>query len=121
MTGAKRRLARRLIRLEQGQLPRRARGLAAGRDLGAHRGVGGEQAAVAEHVESRRWNERREPSDEVERVEQDGVGAVLPRRLEAEADAAIGVDREVLLGEGAALTREPRPRAGSRSRAQGAR
>jgi hypothetical protein len=32
-------------------------------------------------------------------VEQDGVSAVLPRCLEAKAYAAVGVEREALLGE----------------------
>src|SRR5690606_41949685 len=37
--------------------------------------------------------------DEVEGVEQDGVGAVLPGRLEREPDAAVVMEREALLGE----------------------
>jgi len=61
--------------------------------------VGGEDTVVAEHVKPRRRHEGAEPRDEVERVEQDGVGAVIPRGLEAEADAAIGVELEALLVE----------------------
>src|SRR5690606_32351309 len=100
MDGAREAEAERsLPRLEQGQLRRRARGLAAGDDLGAHGGVGGEHAVVADHVKSGRWNEGSEPRDEVQGVEQDGVSAVLPRGLEAEAYAAVGVEREALLGE----------------------
>lgn len=62
-------------------------------------GVGGEHAAVAPPMEAGRRDEGGEPRDEVERVEQDGVSAVLPGRLEAEAYAAIRVEREALLGE----------------------
>ena len=64
-----------LARLEEWQLWRRAPCLAARHDLGAHGGVGGEHAVVAEHVEARRRDEGAEPRDEVEGVEQHGVGA----------------------------------------------
>jgi hypothetical protein len=93
------RLERCVTRLEERQLRRRALRLAAGDDLGAHGGVGGEHAVIADHVESRRRDEGGEPGDEVEGVEQDGVGAVLPGRLEREPDAAVVVEREALLGE----------------------
>ncbi len=44
-------------------------GLASGDDLGANGRVSGEDAVVADHVESGRWDEGGEPDDEVQRVE----------------------------------------------------
>ncbi len=66
---------------EEGELRRRL-GLAAEDDLGARGRVRGEDAVVAEHVKPWRRDEGAEPRDEVEGVEQDGVGAVFPRGLE---------------------------------------
>jgi hypothetical protein len=54
---------------------------------------------IASDANVRRRDERAEPGEEVERVEQDGVGAVLPRGLEREAHAAVGLEREALLGQ----------------------
>ena len=81
---------------------RRRLGLAAEDDFGTRGGVRGEDAVVAEHVTSWmvriasdanvwRRDEGAEPRDEVEGVEQDGVGAVFPRSLDGEADAPVGV------------------------------
>ncbi len=83
---------------EERELRRRLE-LAAEDDLGARGRVRGEDAVVAEHVKPRRRDEGAEPRDEVEGVEQDGVGAVFPRGLEGEADAPIGVELEALLVE----------------------
>ena len=83
---------------EERELWRRL-GLAAEDDLGARGGVCGEDAVVAEHVKPWRRDEGAEPRDEVEGVEQDGVGAVFPRGLEGEADAAVAVKLEAVLVE----------------------
>ena len=94
---------------EERELRRRLR-LAAEDDLGAHGRVRGEDAVITEHVTSwivriasdanvRRRDEGAEPRDEVEGVEQDGVGAVFPRSLEGEADAPVGVELEAALVE----------------------
>jgi len=86
---ARRRLGRRGRRdvggNEERELRGRARRLATEDDLGARGRVSGEHAVVAQHVEARGRDEGAEPPDEVERVEQDGVGAVPPGGLEAEA------------------------------------
>lgn len=73
---------------------RRRLGLASEDDLGARRGVRGEDAVMAEHVKPWRRDEGAEPREEVEGVEQDGVGAVFPRGLEGEADASVRVELE---------------------------
>jgi hypothetical protein len=78
---------------------RRRLGLATEDDLGARGRVRGEDAVMAEHVESGRRDEGAEPREEVEGLEQDGAGAVFPRGLEGEADAPVGVELEALLVE----------------------
>ncbi|MFO0686749.1 MAG: hypothetical protein U0234_32100 [Sandaracinus sp.] len=65
-------------------------------DLGALGGVGGEHAVVADEVPPRRWHDRGQARDEVERLEHDGVGAVLPRLLERVAHAPAVVLFEAL-------------------------
>jgi hypothetical protein len=59
----------------------------------------GEDAEIANQGEARRRHEGDESSDEVERVEQDGSGTVLPRAFEADADAAIGAKLEAVVRE----------------------
>jgi hypothetical protein len=61
--------------------------------------VGREHGVVSHHVEARRRDERREARDEVERIEQDGVGAVLPRGLESVANLPVAVHLEAFLRE----------------------
>jgi hypothetical protein len=99
MSGGGRKLERRLAGRHERELGRCARWLAARHDLGAHGAVGSEHAVVAHHVESGRWDEGSEPGDEIERLEQDGVSAVFPWSLEAEAYAAVGMEREALPSE----------------------
>jgi hypothetical protein len=78
---------------------RRRLGLAAEDDFGTRGRVRGEDGVIAEHVKPWRRDEGAEPREEVEGVEQDGVGAVFPRSLEGEADAAVAVKLEALLVE----------------------
>ena len=78
---------------------RRRLGLAAEDDFGTRGRVRGEDAVITEHVKPRRRDEGAEPRDEVEGVEQDGVGAVFPRGLEGEADAPVAVKLEAVLVE----------------------
>jgi hypothetical protein len=97
---------------------RRRLGLAAEDDFGTRGRVRGEDAVVAEHVTSlmvriasdanvRRRDEGAEPRDEVEGVEQDGVGAVFPRSLEGEADAPVGMELGVSGSAGSAALGAP--------------
>ena len=69
-------------------------------DLATRGGVPGEHAVVTKQVPARRWHDRAQAREQVERVEQDGVGAVLPGRFEAVEDApSIWVTLEALLCE----------------------
>ncbi len=97
---------------EERELWRRL-GLAAEDDFGTRGRVRGEDAVIAEHVTSWmvriasdanvwRRDEGAEPRDEVEGVEQDGVGAVFPRGLEGEADAPVRVELGVSESAGSA-------------------
>ena len=58
-----------------------------------------ENAVVAQHVKARWWDECTEATDEVEGVEQHGVGAVFPRALETYPYSAVGMLFEALKGE----------------------
>ena len=72
---------------------------AAGDDLGAQRGVAREHAVVPDGVTARATDEGTQAGDEVERVEQDGAGAVPPGGLEAITHPAVAVQVEAVLGE----------------------
>ncbi len=80
----------RIIRSEERQLSALLDGLL-GDDLGADFGIGGKDTVITQHVKARRRDESRKACDEVQGLEQNGFGAVLPWLLEAVAEASIAV------------------------------
>ena len=62
--------------------------MVSGDDLVPMFGVGREHAVIAQHVKARRRDQGHQPRDEVEGVEDYGVGAVPPRSLESNDQSA---------------------------------
>jgi len=71
-----------------------------GHDLGAELGSRRQDAVVAHHVHARRRDEGADAGQQIEGLELDGGGAVLPGALEAVADAAVVEVLEAFLGDG---------------------
>ncbi len=58
-------------------------------------------------MEARRRHHRAKPTKQIERLEDEHVGAVAPRLLHRVGHAAVGAQLEAVLGDGREVTRMP--------------
>jgi hypothetical protein len=65
-------------------------------------GARGEDTVVDEQILVGARDEGGESADDLERVEEEVAGAVVPRGLEGEANAAVGEACEAVVGDGGA-------------------